>query len=361
MKRIFVQRRPPRTINLLVVVASVLLALAAAEFAGRVLSPHASIWAYPNYFAAIAQADPEHEAQMRHDAELGHEPVPGFKGQLQSKPISISAQGLRQHNGGQKPPAGPTVLVFGDSFTEGFLVGDDETWPAGLERLSGRRVLNAAVRAYGIDQMVLRAERIAPTLKPDTLVLAFITDDISRTELSLRHRVAKPYFVLDGPSGLKLANVPVPRASSAAELKPWQRVLGYSYLADVIVRRLGLMTEWYQDSRTEHRDGNEVACRLVMRFGAVAHGLGARGLVVALVEEASWRNEAVAAANRKRASDVLACAARAGLTTLDTWDGFATAGVARDLAAFYVGYHPTARSNELVARLVAAALEGTAK
>ena len=361
MKRIFAQRRPSRTINLWLVAGGLLLALAAAEFAGRLLSPHASIHAWPNYFAAIAEADPEHEAQMRYDAELGHEPVPGFTGLLQGKPISISAQGLRQHHAGEAPRAGPSVLVFGDSFTEGFMVGDDETWPAELERLSGRRVLNAGVRGYGIDQMVLRAERIAPALRPDTMVLAFIPDDISRTERSMRHRVAKPYFVLDGASGLRLANVPVPRTPTSVELAPWQRVLGYSYLADFVVRRLGLLNERFEESREAHRDGDEVACRLVARFGAVAHAIGAKGLVVGLVEEGNWRNPADATADRRRAKKVLACAEKAGLATLDTWDGFEKASVASDLPGFYVAYHFTPRGNALIARLVAAALESATK
>ena len=93
---------------------------------------------------------------------------------------------------------------------EGWAVGDDETWPAHLERDTGWRVLNAGVRGYGLDQMVLRAERLAPRFKPRVIVLAFIPDDIYRVGLSIRQAYHKPYFVPAGET-IELRGVPVPR------------------------------------------------------------------------------------------------------------------------------------------------------
>src|SRR5205807_23429 len=94
-----------------------------------------------------------------------------------------------------------TVLVGGlilsfvavdNSFTERNAVADDETWPAHLERDPGWRVLNAGVRGYGLDQMVLRAESLAPRFKPRAIVLTFIQDDIYRVGLSIRQAYHKP-------------------------------------------------------------------------------------------------------------------------------------------------------------------------
>ncbi len=93
---------------------------------------------------------------------------------------------MRDQNLGAAPATGPMIMAFGDSFTEGYAAGNDETWPANLERMTGRRVLNAGVRGYGLDQIVLRAERVMPQLKPPTVVLAFIADDVVRTALSVR-------------------------------------------------------------------------------------------------------------------------------------------------------------------------------
>jgi hypothetical protein len=49
---------------------------------------------------------------------------------------------------------------------------------------------------------------------------------------------------------------------------------------------------------------------------------------------------------------VLDCAAKAGLATLDTYDGF----VAADVDSFFVDWHFNDRGNALAARLIATAL-----
>ena len=342
-------------------VAAVLLCLLTGEIAGRLFSPTASLWRYPNYIALVILPDNEHESQMRYDPELGHEPLPRFAGLLKGQRISFNANGLRNHNrSALMPPAGPSVLMVGDSLTEGYMVGDDQTWPANLERPTGRRVFNGGVRAYGIDQMVLRAERLAPRLKPAAMVLAFILDDIERSELSIRDNIHKPYFVLTG-DGLALRNVPVPRSPTYGQLNLTRRILGHSYLADFIMRRLGLDELWYGSYTRAHCDGDAVSCRLMARFARLADGLGARALVVALHEDPPWTSTAVAAAERKRTHGVLDCAARAGMATLDTWDGFAAADTAHAMAETYINDHFTDRGNALAAKLVAAALETAPK
>lgn len=113
-------------------------------------------------------------------------------------PLSFTAAGTRAQNREGPAATGPLIVAFGDSMTEGYAVGDDETWPAALERLTHRPVLNAGVRGYDLDQMVLRAERLVPELNPSTVVLAFIADDISRTALAVRDFRSKPYFIPDG-------------------------------------------------------------------------------------------------------------------------------------------------------------------
>jgi lysophospholipase L1-like esterase len=338
---------------------TVLLCLLVGEFAGRLLSPEASLWRYPNYIVQASARDPDHQSQMRFDPALGHEPVPGFKGELKGKPISFSAQGLRNHNLDRPAALGPLTLALGDSFTEGYMVGDDETWPAVLERLSGRRVLNGGVRAYGIDQAVMRGERLAPTLKPQTIVLAFIADDIERVGLKVRDRNNKPYFALDGAGGLTLHNVPVP--TNRDRVSSWRQVAGYSYLADFVMRRLGLTGLWYNTYVEAHDDALEVSCRLMTRFAGLVKKVGAKALVVALPEDMEWTHPEVAETNRRIARMVLDCAAKAGLPTLDVSPGFAAENVAKDVPGYYFNLHFTARGNALAARLIAQALEAQAK
>lgn len=62
---------------------------------------------------------------------------------------------------GAKPPsADAPILAVGDSFTSGENVGDLDSWPAQLQRLTGHTVLNGGVSGYGLDQIVLRTERL---------------------------------------------------------------------------------------------------------------------------------------------------------------------------------------------------------
>src|SRR5260370_32074557 len=184
--------------------------------------------------------------QMVYEELLGHQPVEGVAGTFMGRPISFSADGLRNHNLNLAPTQGRPVLAVGDSFTEGWAVGDDETWPAHLERDTGWRVLNAGVRAYGLDQMVLRAERLAPRFKPRAIVLAFIQDDINRVGLAIRHGFHKPYFVPAGET-IELRNLPVPRTPGSDAFDAIRHVLGYSYLIDFGMGRLDALDLWRGD------------------------------------------------------------------------------------------------------------------
>lgn len=55
------------------------------------------------------------------------------------------------------------AISFGDSFTLGHEVDDDETWQAAFEQMTGMPILNMGVGGYGIDQAVLKFEKYAST------------------------------------------------------------------------------------------------------------------------------------------------------------------------------------------------------
>ena len=73
------------------------------------------------------------------DADLGYRLDPTL--------ADVDANGFR--NGGLKP-ADAEVFAVGDSHTYGNNVVAEESWPAGLGRISGRRVYNTGVGSYGI-------------------------------------------------------------------------------------------------------------------------------------------------------------------------------------------------------------------
>src|SRR5262245_27375193 len=115
-----------------------------------------------------------------HDGVLGHVPNPGFSTPGFSNSFhTIDADGLRS-GGGTAPSGDGLILAVGDSFTYGDEVRDEETWPARLQALTGRRVLNGGVTGYGLDQTVLRLERLAEAYAPSLVILGFIADDIRR-------------------------------------------------------------------------------------------------------------------------------------------------------------------------------------
>src|SRR5262249_18294543 len=91
-----------------------------------------------------------------------------------------------------KRPGVFRAVVVGDSFTYGAEAGDNETYPQRLEELLGRgEVINLGVRAYGIDQIVLKYLKHGRAYRPDLLVVAIWTLDYLRTPLTF-YRFAKP-------------------------------------------------------------------------------------------------------------------------------------------------------------------------
>jgi lysophospholipase L1-like esterase len=79
---------------------------------------------------------------------------------------------------GPEPQLGnrPPILAMGNSYTFGFGVGDEETWPAVLERRlreAGieRPVLNFASPRLTIEDQIRYLRRALPALKPDIVIL----------------------------------------------------------------------------------------------------------------------------------------------------------------------------------------------
>lgn len=83
------------------------------------------------------------------------------------------------------------------------------SWPAQLQRLAGRLVLNGGVTGYGFDQIVLRAEQLVAAHNPSVVIVSFIADDILRTEMSRMWWRDKPWFAIEDDQ-LVLKGVPVP-------------------------------------------------------------------------------------------------------------------------------------------------------
>jgi lysophospholipase L1-like esterase len=313
------------------------------------------LFTWPNFVLEARSVLAEGDAgRYVHDDRLGYVPRAGHA----APGVTIEADGRRSTGAppGTGAPILAPILAVGDSFTFGAEVNDQETWPSLLQQITGRRVLNGGVNGYGFDQIVLRAEALTPLYKPEAIVVAFIADDIRRTEMRRLWSADKPYFDLDGQMPV-LRNVPVPpRADPKTTLTFWQRTLGYSFLFDFILRRLDQLHDWFGDHIRVHREGTgeRIACLLTGRLAELQRSSGARVLLVAEYDPVVWDHPKFAAEQRRVTEGLLACARARGLAAIDSFDALIVQdGKPRDL---YVLWHLNAKGNRLVAALIAAEL-----
>lgn len=329
------------------VIGAILLSLGLLELGCRAWRGPAALadWSNLVWKARVLDGPCGHED----DPLLGWVPCRG----LRWPGYNFDAGGFRATPPLPEDAAGqPPILATGDSFTEGDEVADDETYPAYLERLMGRRVINAGVSGYGLDQIVLRTEMLAAELKPAAIVVGFVPDDLRRAEMSVQWSKRKPYFELLGDR-LELRGVPVPPSPRPQDtLSFWQHAFGWSVLLDTVMNRLGQHEYWRYDNRRALPPGagQQLACPLMRRLA----GLPQPVLVVAQYDAWTWRwGAAWTRAQHAQAEAVLRCAAEAGLATLDTFGAVERAGA----VGLYREVHLAPQGNRLIAGLIAAALQ----
>lgn len=113
------------------------------------------------------------------------------------------------------------ILVFGDSYTAGDGVNNEERFTDLLEANEEElEVLNFGLSGSGIDQQLLIYENLGQSFGGDIILLCFSVEDINRISGGYRsyenrvtgeiNLVPKPYFTI-GNGNLQLHHVPVPR------------------------------------------------------------------------------------------------------------------------------------------------------
>ena len=103
---------------------------------------------------------------------------------------SADGLGLRKHrlnNGGNELATKANVLALGDSFTFGDEVDDLATWPAFLERGSGKTVHNAGASWFGSAQAVARGYGVSLTMHIDTVILSVLIDEDIKRDRWITH------------------------------------------------------------------------------------------------------------------------------------------------------------------------------
>ena len=133
--------------------------------------------------------------------------------------ININAQGLRGKNDYPLSPDKNTirVLAFGDSFTFGAEVGDQDCWTEKLNASTPRlEVLNFGVPGFSLDQALLRYEEEGTQFSPRIVLMGFLTENIKRHVNVYRpflykngFPAAKPRFLLE-KEAIELLPNPLP-------------------------------------------------------------------------------------------------------------------------------------------------------
>jgi len=135
--------------------------------------------------------------------------------------FTINSAGFRSRRDFDRSPPPDTlrIALFGDSFTAGDDVGDDEAWGFLLERILNEagistEVLNFGVGAYGMGQAYLRWQRLGKRFSPDIVIFGLQPENLKRNVNVFRqllHRsgpaFSKPRFALIDDE-LQLLNVP---------------------------------------------------------------------------------------------------------------------------------------------------------
>lgn len=298
-----------------------------------------------------------------YDERLGWRPKPNLRlsGPINGvvKTESTDAYGNRSNvDAGAEPPIGG-ILASGDSFTYGADVGDNEAWPAYLHDMLGGPVTNASAKGWGTDQIVMRAEDMIDLVHPRTLILAIYPPDIQRSELEIDFGAYKPYYTIDD-GGLVLHGVPVPHLGASVHDLGWERgVLGYSYVAFWIARRLGRWSTFNQTKQaTAPGIGEKVTCLLLQRLKERLRADRIRPLLAMVYGNFDFPR----GQQPTRAQKVLSCARELGYETVDTWAAFAKI-FAADKVRFDSLYvfpdrwsHMSGAGNKLVAEMLAGQL-----
>jgi lysophospholipase L1-like esterase len=152
-----------------------------------VLEPVARLWVYMDPLSTVRASmmgDP--------DTDLLYRPRPGARVERTDSVVErYTSLGTR----GPEPDMGQRrVLVIGDSVTHGFRLREEDTYPRQVERLlGGVTVVNAGVCGYQPWNERARLRQLAPTVRPDVVVIQWCQNDkwrglesLAAPELSLR-------------------------------------------------------------------------------------------------------------------------------------------------------------------------------
>lgn len=164
---------------------------------------------------------------FQYHPRIGYTYIPGIKARIVNRDsayrIRVNEQGFRcNHDFSVQDKKGPRILLFGDSFSAGDGVSNEERFSDLLEEKFASialQIYNYAIPGTGTDQQYLTYLDFATGVDHDLLILGILVENIRR--ITTRFRLytsetgellayAKPFFELQGKK-LVLRNTPVPK------------------------------------------------------------------------------------------------------------------------------------------------------
>lgn len=293
---------------------------------------------YPAFRASRPRAvEFKEEHHARYDPEIGWVNVPGkrltdFYGP--GTTITINAEGFRAtEDYADKPADRYRLICLGDSFTHGYGVGDDDTWPARLQALlPGVQAVNMGQGGYSLGQIWLWFERDAPRLRPDGVVLALIADDFWRMAGDrMINGYGKPTFRLDG-GRVVVGNQPVPpKIDTGRPLDGWAATVSFLAEESRLVRTVSRLVAARGNESPDDTRQEQLAIGLAMieEIHETLHAAGTPFALVLLPELRELADPDLRVEHERFAAGLRAFAEGRGIPFLSLYPAFLDLGPRR--------------------------------
>lgn len=139
---------------------------------------------YIRYDRNIIQYD---GALATYDSSLFYKFKPGIKGRFGNAEfdtqIEANSLGLRDNESALQHPA---IVCLGDSYTMGWGVEEEETFPKQLESLTGTKVLNGGMSSYGTARELIRLKMLDTTTLTN-LIIQYCINDYDENDQYIRN------------------------------------------------------------------------------------------------------------------------------------------------------------------------------
>lgn len=206
----------------------------------------------------------------------------------------------------KKSPTKTRIMFYGDSYTWGHGVNDEEIFTEKLKELFKQRkteIINSGVSGYGTDQEFLFFKQSGFKWSPDIVVVMLFTRDIEADNISsrLENGYNKPYFQITPDGHLKLMNTPVPKLKNHlskeipyySSQKIQYRFLIYTFFVQkfqslkyALLKSNKTVWQWSLKLRqNEHQLGSQVTQKIFELFNQEVKKIGAKLIVVSVYQD----------------------------------------------------------------------------